>query len=96
MQEDTENALKGVLEALRVGGTYKSKYGNKTFSSVAKNAAIDNLKIEAQQNTLIRSLTISLFLAFIAWNGGNIQIPGTGASIAELPAFLELSLILFA
>ena len=39
LQEDTENALKGVLEALRVGGTYKSKYGNKTFSSVAKNAA---------------------------------------------------------
>ena len=39
LQEDTENALKGVLEALRVGGTYKSKYGNKTYSSVAKNAA---------------------------------------------------------
>lgn len=39
LQEDTENALKGVLEALRVGGTYKSKYGNKTFSSVAKNAS---------------------------------------------------------
>ena len=39
LQEDTENALKGVLEALRVGGTYKSKYVNKTFSSVAKNAA---------------------------------------------------------
>lgn len=39
LQEDTENALKGVLEALRVGGTYKSKYGNKTFSSAAKNAA---------------------------------------------------------
>ena len=39
LQEDTENALKGVLEALRVGGTYKSQYGNKTFSSAAKNAA---------------------------------------------------------
>ena len=39
LQEDTENALKRVLEALRVGGTYKSKYGNKTFSSAAKNAA---------------------------------------------------------
>ena len=39
LQEDTENALKGVLEALRVGGTYKSKYGNKNFSSAAKNAA---------------------------------------------------------
>lgn len=49
--------------------------------------------IEAQQEKLIRSLTISLFLAFIAWHGGSIQIPGTGASIAEIPAFLELSLI---
>ena len=38
LQEDTENALKGVLEALRVGGTYKSKYGNKTLNA-AKNAA---------------------------------------------------------
>lgn len=38
LQEDTENALKGVLEALKVGGTYKSKYGDKTFSSAATNA----------------------------------------------------------
>ena len=38
LQEDTENALKGVLQALKVGGTYKSKYGDKTFSSAAKNA----------------------------------------------------------
>lgn len=50
-------------------------------------------KTEVQQGKLIRSLTISLFLAFIAWHGGSIQIPGTGASIAEVPAFLELSLI---
>ncbi|WP_157133125.1 hypothetical protein [Roseobacter sp. SK209-2-6] len=50
-------------------------------------------KLEVQQNTVIRSLMISLFLAFIAWNGGNIQIPGTGASMAEVPAFLELSLV---
>ena len=50
-------------------------------------------KLEAQQNNLIRSLSISLFLAFIAWNGGNIQIPGTGASIEDVPAFLELCLI---
>lgn len=49
--------------------------------------------LEAQQNNLIRSLTISLFFSFIAWNGGNIQIPGTGASIADVPGFLELSLI---
>lgn len=38
LQEDTENALKGVLQALKVGGTYKSKYGDKTFSSAATNA----------------------------------------------------------
>lgn len=53
-------------------------------------------KLEAQQNNLIRSFTISLFLAFIAWNGGDIQIPGTGASIADVPAFLELCLIVAA
>ncbi|QHQ36733.1 hypothetical protein [Algicella marina] len=50
-------------------------------------------KFEGQQNNLVRSLTISLFLAFVAWSGGNIQVPGTGVSIAEIPAFLELSLI---
>ena len=38
LQEDTENALKGVLEALKVGGTYKSKYGDKTFSTASPNA----------------------------------------------------------
>lgn len=38
LQEDTENALKGVLQALKAGGTYKSKYGDKTLNA-AKNAA---------------------------------------------------------
>ena len=38
LQQDTENALKGVLQALKVGGTYKGKYVDKTFSSPAKNA----------------------------------------------------------
>jgi hypothetical protein len=50
-------------------------------------------ELEAQQNKIISSLTVTLFLAFIAWNGGNIQIPGTGTSIADVPAFLELCLI---
>jgi len=50
-------------------------------------------QLEGQQNNIIRSLTISLFLAFVAWSGGNIKIPGTGASIDEVPAFLEISLI---
>lgn len=50
-------------------------------------------KLESQQNNLIRSLTVAVFLAFVAWNGGNIQIPGTGASIADVPAFLEICLI---
>ncbi len=54
LQEDTENALKGVLEALRVGGTYKSKYGNKTFSSVAKNAASGAvIAIDAQNGDVL-------------------------------------------
>jgi hypothetical protein len=48
---------------------------------------------EDRQNIMTRTLTISLFLAFVAWSGGNIKIPGTGASIGEVPAFLELSLI---
>ena len=38
LQEDTEKALKGLLEALKVGGTYKGKYVDKTFSTAAKNA----------------------------------------------------------
>ncbi|ATG43683.1 hypothetical protein [Phaeobacter piscinae] len=50
-------------------------------------------KLEGRQDKLIRSLTISLFLAFVAWSGGNIQIPGTSASLVEIPSFLELSLI---
>jgi hypothetical protein len=49
--------------------------------------------LETKQDNLIRSLMISLFLAFIAWNGGTFQIPGTGASMEDIPAFLELSLI---
>lgn len=61
--------------------------------SVLEGLVSQRTKIEEQQNKLIRSLVISLFLAFIAWNGGNIEIPGTGASIVDVPAFLELSLI---
>lgn len=49
--------------------------------------------LEEQQNKITRSLALSLFLAFISWNGGSIQIPGTGAAISDIPAFLELSLI---
>jgi len=66
---------------------------NEINEDVLKGLVNQRTKLEAQQNNLIRSLTISLFLAFIAWSGGNIQIPGTGASIAQIPAFLELSLI---
>lgn len=61
--------------------------------SVLEGLVNQRAKLEGQQNNLIRSLTISLFLAFIAWSGGNIQIPGTGVSMVEIPAFLELSLI---
>ena len=58
LQEDTENALKGVLEALRVGGTYKSKYGNKTFSSAAKNAASGAVIAIDAQNGDVLSMAI--------------------------------------
>ena len=66
---------------------------NEINENVLEGLVSQRAKLEDQQNKIIRSLAISLFLAFIAWNGGNIQIPGTGASIAEIPAFLELSLI---
>lgn len=69
---------------------------NEVNESVLDGLVNQRAKMEEQQNSLIRSLTVSLFLAFVAWNGGNIQIPGTGTSIAEVPAFLELSLIVAA
>lgn len=38
LQTATEDILKNVLEVAKTGGTYKSKYGNKTFSDAARNA----------------------------------------------------------
>lgn len=69
---------------------------NAINESVLEGLVSQRRSIEEQQNRILRSLTVSLFFAFIARNGGNIQIPGTGASIAEVPAFLELSLIVAA
>jgi hypothetical protein len=66
---------------------------NEVNETVLQGLVDQRAKLEGQQTNLLRSLTISLFLAVIAWNGGNIEIPGTGASIAEIPSFLELSLI---
>ena len=66
---------------------------NEIDKSVFEGLVSQRTKIEEQQQKIIRSFAISLFLAFVAWNGGDIQIPGTGVSIAELPSFLELSLI---
>lgn len=51
------------------------------------------IHFEGQQEKMARSLSIALFLAFVAWSGGDIKIPGTGTSIGGVPAFLELSLI---
>ncbi len=48
---------------------------------------------EDQQSKMVRAMSISLFLAFVSWSGGDIEIPGTGTSIGEVPAFLELSLV---
>lgn len=50
-------------------------------------------QVEAEQTQVIRKLVGAVFLSFIAWQGGNITIPGTGTSIAEIPAFLEISLV---
>lgn len=60
---------------------------------VLNGLVVQREKMETQQTAIIRALTVSLFFAFVAWNGVNIQIPGTGASVSEVPAFLELSLI---
>lgn len=51
------------------------------------------MHFEGEQDKMVRSLSIALFLAFVAWSGGDIKIPGTGTSIGGVPAFLELSLI---
>ena len=66
---------------------------NEINENVLEGLVNQRAKLEGQQINLIRSLTISLFLAFVAWSGGSIQIPGTSASMVEIPAFLELSLI---
>ena len=50
--------------------------------------------LEKEQTNLGKSLVLLVFLSFVAWQGGNIKIPGTGISIADVPAFLEISLVL--
>ncbi len=50
-------------------------------------------QLEIKQETLIRSLYISLFISFVAWRGESVTIPGTGALVSEVPAILELALI---
>jgi hypothetical protein len=51
---------------------------------------------EKQQQQILRSLLLLVFLSFVTWQGANIKIPGTGVSIAEVPAFFEISLVLSA
>ncbi len=50
--------------------------------------------LESQQTSTARTLIIFLFLSFVSWKGGNFKIPGTGATIEDIPAFLEISLII--
>lgn len=50
--------------------------------------------LEKQQTDCGKALVILIFLSFVASQGGDIKIPGTGISIAEVPAFLEISLVL--
>jgi hypothetical protein len=57
---------------------------------------LQKINLELQQTNSIRNLIILLFLVFVSWRGGSINIPGFGISIREIPAFLEISLILSA
>jgi len=50
--------------------------------------------LEKEQTKLYKNLVVLVFLSFIAWQGVNIKIPGAGISIADVPAFLEISLVL--
>lgn len=66
---------------------------NELNENLLDDLVVQRMHFEGQQQKMIRTLTISLFLAFVAWSGNDIKIPGTGTSIGAVPAFLELSLI---
>ena len=66
---------------------------NEIDENLVKDLTIQKEKLENQQNTILKSLIISIFLSFMSYNGGNIEVPGFGIMISEIPAFLEISLI---
>ena len=53
LQEDTENALKGVLQALKAGGTYKSKYGDKTLNAAPNAESGSVVAIDAKTGDVL-------------------------------------------
>lgn len=55
-----------------------------------------NQKLRHQMYSLTRNAVVALFLAFVAWKGGNIAVPGTSSKIGEIPAFFEISLVVCA
>lgn len=55
-----------------------------------------NENLNSQMQNVLKGAVLTLLLAFVAWKGGNIRIPGTGATIAEIPAFFEIAIIVCA
>jgi len=55
-----------------------------------------NEKLQSQMLGMLKGAIVTLFLAFVAWQGGSIKIPGTGTTIAEIPAFFEIAIVVCA
>jgi hypothetical protein len=52
-----------------------------------------NEHLQSQLHALLKGAVTTLFLAFVAWQGGSIKIPGTNTTIAEIPAFFEIAIV---
>ena len=57
---------------------------------------VQNNKLKSQMETILKSAILSLFFAFVALQGGAFKIPGTGATISEIPAFFEIAIVVCA
>lgn len=76
-------------EILRARALDTDLLGDETVVGMIQQHAALNVQMQA----ILKGAILSLFMAFVAWSGGNISIPGTGATIAEVPAFFEISLV---